>query len=105
MLDKTLQILNSNKNLKLAILFRPINSNQKKELISKLGDSLGLPIDLIDLSQAGEPLLGEILKGKTIYDCSNEKAKLLSKHPLNTSDFEPLQQRILRERREQWINE
>ena len=40
----------------------PMTAADKIALIEKLAHATGLPIDLIDLKHAGEPLLGQILK-------------------------------------------
>jgi len=124
--DRIARILDEEPSIELAILFgsyskgtqtpqsdvdiavmlgSPLSSEKKKKLITKLGESLGCPVDLIDLRKAGEPLLGQILSGEILIDRTGKRAVLLAKHLLNSADFQPLQSRILRERRERWINE
>ena len=73
-------------------------------LIGQIASVTGRPVDLVDLSHVGEPLLGQILReGKKILGDDTVFASLISKHVYNRSDFYPYQQRILRERRATWI--
>lgn len=73
-------------------------------LIGQIASVTGRPVDLIDLSHVGEPLLGQILReGERILGDDTVFASLISKHVYNRADFYPYQQRILRERRAAWI--
>jgi predicted nucleotidyltransferase len=81
----------------------PLSAEEKTKLIESIALACDRPVDLIDLRTAGEPLLGEILKGRRIIGSNQNYARLLTRHLLDAADFLPLQQRILRERREQWI--
>jgi predicted nucleotidyltransferase len=81
-----------------------LDANEKMLLITELANVVGRPIDLIDLSTCGEPLLGQILQqGKRIHGTSTEFAKVLYRHLLDEADFVPYQKRILDERRKAWI--
>lgn len=92
-------------DLDIAVMFdHPMDAATKLALISKLGEQFGRPVDLIDLHTAGEPLLGQVFKGRRILGDNSVYAQLLSKHLLDVADFLPLQQRILKERRDRWIN-
>jgi predicted nucleotidyltransferase len=82
---------------------QPLSAAEKAGLIEKIADITGRPVDLIDLRTVGEPLLGEIFKGKRIAGSDEQHARLLTRHLLDVADFLPLQQRILKERRDQWI--
>lgn len=82
----------------------PLEPSEKTAIISTIADSLGRPVDLIDLRTAGEPLLGEVLRGKRILGDNTRLGQLMTKHLLDAADFVPYQQRILRERRNRWIN-
>jgi uncharacterized protein len=75
----------------------------KVALIDELAEVIGRPVDLIDLQTAGEPLLGEILKGRRMLGSDDDHARLLTRHLIDAADFLPLQQRILKERRDTWI--
>lgn len=92
-------------DLDIAVLAsRPLSVQKKISLINALAGSFGRPVDLVDLSQAGEPLLGQILQhGRRILGKGQYYAELLSKHLLDQADFVPYQNRILAERRKAWI--
>lgn len=92
-------------DLDIAILAKkPLSAQNKISLINALAESTGRPIDLVDLSQAGEPLLGQILQhGRKILGKNQYYAELLSKHLIDQADFVPYQRRILAERRKAWI--
>ncbi|MBE9539920.1 MAG: nucleotidyltransferase domain-containing protein [Proteobacteria bacterium] len=80
----------------------PISSSLKLELIELIGAHFGLPVDIVDLFYAAEPILGQVFKGRRLLGDDVTYAKLLTKHLLNTADFVPLQQRILAERQAAW---
>ena len=82
----------------------PLDVNETIELISDLAVVTGRPVDLIDLSTVGEPLLGQIIAGgRRIVGSDTLFAELVLKHLYNEEDFVPYQRRILKERREAWI--
>ena len=82
----------------------PLSAEHKIELIEKLAQATGLPIDLIDLNIAGEPLLGQVLKHSIrLLGSDTDYAALLNRHLLDATDFLPYRQRILAERRQAWI--
>ena len=77
---------------------------QNLALIGSLAELRGRPIDLVDLRSAGEPLLGQILQlGQRIHGSDEAFAYYLTQHMTDMADFVPLQQRILKERRQAWI--
>ena len=83
----------------------PLSVKEKIEIISALAEATGRPIDLVDLREVGEPLLGQIVQhGQMIIGSPTQKAALLSKHLMDAADFSPYQTRILAERRNAWIN-
>ena len=83
----------------------PLSVEMKIKLISALAEATGRPIDLVDLKEVGEPLLGQIVQyGQMIIGSPTQKAALLSKHLMDSADFSPYQTRILAERRNAWIN-
>ena len=56
-------------------------------------------MDLVDLSQAGEPLLGQILQhGRIVLGKDQYYAELLSKDLIDQADFMPYQTRNWSER-------
>lgn len=83
---------------------RPLEEDEKIQLISELAGALGLPVDLVDIFSAGEPLLGQIVtRGKRILGDDARFASMLSAHLFNQADFMPYRSRILKERRQAWI--
>lgn len=81
----------------------PLSVVEKMALIGDLAEALGRPVDLIDISRVGEPLLGQILKGKRLLGSDEGHARLITRHLIDAADFLPLRERILRERRVVWI--
>lgn len=126
-IDAILSVLSRHPTVRLAILFGSIASGraragsdldlavdagqrldaeEKIALISELAAEIGRPVDLVDLSAVGEPLLGQILKnGKKILGSSPHLAELISRHVFNQTDFLPYRNRILAERRKSWIGQ
>jgi len=83
---------------------RVMTSAQYILLIGALAELTGRPIDLVDLRTVGEPLLGQILlHGQRIHGSDEAHAQYLTRHLIDVADFVPLQQRILKERRQAWI--
>lgn len=83
---------------------RPLGMAEKMELIGELAEATGRPVDLVDFSTAGEPLLGQILSGgQKILGEDADYAKVLCRHLFEQADFMPYRQRILEERRRKWI--
>ena len=80
----------------------PLTTKQQITLIEDLALATGRAIDLIDLKTAGEPLLGEILKGLRLLGSNETHAELIKRHLFDSADFLPYVERILAERRSQW---
>lgn len=77
------------------------------EIVKTLAIELNRPIDLVDLTETTGTLLHQILtKGKLIY-CTDRVlyAEQIKKMLYNQADMMPYHDRILKERREEWINE
>jgi predicted nucleotidyltransferase len=82
----------------------PLSVDETMELIADLATVIGRPVDLIDLSTVGEPLLGQIIAGgRRVLGDDTLFAELVLKHLYNEEDFVPYQRRILKERRDAWI--
>lgn len=92
-------------DLDLAIqMAKPISVEQKINLIGELATLFGRPVDLVDLRDIGQPLLGEILaKGTLIQGSAAQKGDLVFRSIMLQEDFAPYQKRILEERRKAWI--
>ena len=82
----------------------PLSRDEKMALMADLAESLGRPVDLIDLGRVGEPLLGQVLRhGRRLLGSNERYAGLLSRHLFEMADFVPYRSRILAERRQAWI--
>lgn len=92
-------------DLDLAVLMdAPLSAETKMALIGDLSQTIGRPVDLIDLRVTGEPLLGQILKhGVRLLGSDSDYAELLKRHLFEEADFMPYRRRILAERRQAWI--
>jgi len=94
-------------DLDVAVLLdEPLSTPIVMEIIDALALASDRPVDLVDLHSVGEPLLGRILsEGLRIQGDTSEWGRLLSRHLFNQADFVPLQNRILRTRREAWTKQ
>ena len=81
---------------------KPLDAELTIRLIGAIAEQLGRPVDLIDLRTAGEPLLGEVLKGRRLLGSDASFARLITRHLLDAADFLPYRERILAQRRRQW---
>ncbi|MCG2587508.1 type VII toxin-antitoxin system MntA family adenylyltransferase antitoxin [Rhodohalobacter sulfatireducens] len=76
-------------------------------IVEILAKDLNRPIDIVDLKETNGTLLHQIItKGQLIY-CTDRNlyAELIKKMLYNQVDMMPYHDRILKERREKWINE
>lgn len=83
---------------------KPLDADLKMALIGDLAQAFGRPVDLVDLRTAGEPLMGQIFKGRRILGSTTVYGNLLAKHLRDVADFLPYRDRILKHRRDAWIN-
>lgn len=82
----------------------PLSADQRIQLVSDIAAATGRPVDLVDLSRVGEPLLGQILKyGVRIKGDASQHAEWMTRHVFNNEDFMPYVERMLAERRQRWI--
>ena len=83
-----------------------LTADEKMDIIASLAEATGRPIDLVDLRQAGEPLLGQILtRGLRLMGSDLAYAPWITRHVLNQADFVPYRDRVLAERRAAWIGQ
>ena len=88
----------------IAVLAQPpLDAARKMTLIEGMADLTGRPVDLVDLSRIGEPLRGEILKGKRLLGSDEDFAAQMLRHIYDNEDFVPLVRRMLAERRKRWL--
>jgi predicted nucleotidyltransferase len=83
----------------------PLSSDKKATLIEELAQTTGRPVDLIDLQEAHGPIVGRILKHGTKLFCDDTTlyATFLTRWWGEQADWAPYRRRILKERRERWI--
>jgi predicted nucleotidyltransferase len=83
----------------------PLPAEARIALIEELASATGRPVDLVDLTQAGEPLLGQVLTtGVRLTGSDEAHARFLTRHLIEQADFLPYRDRILAERRQAWID-
>ncbi len=119
------QILENDSEITLAILFgsfatetvhpdsdidlaiqakHPLAESKKIQLIEIIAHIFGRPVDLIDLRNAGIPLLGQVIQyGKVLKDTGQNFTELAIRNVYANEDFLPYIKRSLRARREKWI--
>ena len=92
-------------DLDVAVLAeKPLDAATRYAMIADLAEKEGRPVDLIDLHDVGEPLLGEILQNAILLaGTPAKKAALQYRHLVEEADFVPLRNRLLRTRAESWI--
>jgi len=83
---------------------QPLTANEKMNIISALAARIGRPVDLVDLKDLTEPLLGQVVRhGSRILGSDTDYGNLISRHLFEQADFMPYRNRILAERRRKWI--
>ena len=97
----------SDSDLDIAIAAKHrLTADEKMDIIASLAEATGRPIDLVDLRQAGEPLLGQILThGLRLMGSDIAYAPWITRHVLNQADFVPYRDRVLAERRAAWTGQ
>jgi predicted nucleotidyltransferase len=88
----------------VAVMFdRALDADRKMRLIENLADRTGRAVDLVDLHRVGEPLLGQVLKGRRLIGTDADFTALTLRHLYDQEDFMPYINRMLAERRREWI--
>ena len=84
---------------------RPLTSERRASLMELVASVTGRAVDLVDLRAAGVPLLRSALRKGRVLVRKDEGAygRLVARMVADAEDLLPLQQRLLRERRERWI--
>lgn len=94
-------------DLDVAVLGKePLDAAQKKTLIERLARTVGRPVDLIDLQATRGPIVGQVLRhGRRLFcDDTTRYAELLKRWMFDQADWMPYRRRILRTRRQAWID-
>jgi len=90
----------------VAVMFEhALDAERKMHLIEQLVERTGRAVDLVDLHRVGEPLLGQILKGRRLIGSDSEYTALTLRHLYDQEDFMPYINRMLAERRRAWIGQ
>lgn len=94
----------NNSDIDIAVkLKKPLSEDKKIQLIQLVEKLSGRAVDLVDLDEAGEPLLGQIIHGVVIKGSKKDFIALAIKHVYANEDFLPYIKRSLQTRREKWI--
>ena len=81
-----------------------LSAAQRIALTQALAERTGRPVDLVDLANVPEPLLGQVVQhGTRLLGTDAQFARLISKHLFDQADFVPYRNRVLTERRKAWI--
>ena len=81
-----------------------LSADEKIRLIEDIALATGHPVDLVDLSTVGVPLLGEIIRhGQRILGNADDYAGLALRNIYLNEDFMPYVRRTLEERNRQWL--
>jgi predicted nucleotidyltransferase len=83
-----------------------LSFEEKEHITLALSDSCGREVDLIDLLKKHEPILTQVLsKGIVVFNHDKHLyAELIKTMMFDQADFMPYRNRILKERRDKWIN-
>ncbi len=82
----------------------PLTHDEKFALLSALAERTGRAIDLVDIGNITEPLLGQVVRhGRRILGSDKLFGELISRHLFEQADFMPYRARVLAERRAAWI--
>lgn len=84
---------------------RALTAKQRMRIIESLTLALDRPVDLIDLADAGQPVLDRILsEGVRVRGTDQHWGDLVFRNMMDREDFLPMQQRILATRRGAWLS-
>lgn len=80
----------------------PLSSDFTLKLAGEIGQHSGCPVDIVDLYEGPQPILGQVLRGRKLLGDNRSHAELLKRHLFDSADFLPLRRRILEERQARW---
>lgn len=82
-----------------------LSAEEKEALIEQLAQATGRPVDLVDLQVTHGPIVGRILQNGVRLFCDDTAlyAGLMKRWWLDQADWMPYRRRILKERRDRWI--
>ncbi|TVQ69580.1 MAG: nucleotidyltransferase domain-containing protein [Oceanospirillales bacterium] len=83
----------------------PLSTDQLIALTESIATVFNRPVDLVDLTTVGQPLLDQIISsGIQIVGPRSYWGDLVFRNIIDNEDFVPYQKRILEGRRKAWIN-
>jgi Predicted nucleotidyltransferases len=97
---------NRESDLDVAVLGdEPLSAHGKMKLIEELAQATGRAVDLIDLQATRGPIVDRILHDGVRLFCDDTAlyAELMKRWWFDRADWRPYRRRILKERRERWI--
>ena len=84
---------------------QPLTTDERIAITQALALAFGRPVDLVDLTTAGQPLLGQIVStGLQVIGTRHQWGDLIYRNIMDNEDFVPYQQRILKGRRDAWMS-
>ncbi|MCC5869161.1 MAG: nucleotidyltransferase domain-containing protein [Gammaproteobacteria bacterium] len=95
-------------DLDIAVLAsRTLSPRNRRLLIGRLAQASGRPVDLVDLSNADVIVVREVVRDGTRLFCRDEGRylDLLSRMVTDAEDFLPLRERLLKARRDAWLDQ
>ena len=99
--------MRSDSDVDVAVLAdAPLASPSKKQLVEQLAHAAGQPVDLIDLQVARGPIVGQVLQTGDRLFCEDASlyGELMKRWMFDQADWMPLRRRILKTRRQTWID-
>ena len=84
----------------------PLDAEHRRRLVRSVAGATGRPVDLVDLHDAGMPLLRTVLaEGRELF-CRDrrEKDRLVAKMLADVEHFLPLRRRMLKAQRDRWTD-
>lgn len=83
----------------------PLSADEKMDLIGRLAQGFGRPVDVVDLQAAAGPILAQALTTGRVIHCTDHTlyAELIKRVLFDEADMRPYRDRILAERRRAWI--
>lgn len=82
-----------------------LTMEERIEITEALAIAVNRPIDLVDLRTTGQPLLDQIIKnGVQVAGERHRWGDLVYRNIIENEDFVPYRKRILKGRRDAWMN-
>ena len=93
----------SDSDIDLALLAdEPLSGTTVLELMEAISGEFGCPVDIVGLYYVPQPITGQVFKGIRLLGDNRTYAELLTRHLIDSADFQPLRQRTLAERQAAW---